>query len=159
MAMKVIEGGLNAKGLRFAVVVSRFNSFISDRLLDGVFDCLKRNGALDKDIQAFRVPGSFEVPLMASHLAKSGKYDAIVCVGAVIRGATPHFDFISSEMTKGIAQAMLDSGMPVSYGVITTDTLEQAIERAGSKAGNKGFDAALAAIEMANLLREADAVK
>lgn len=159
MANKVIEGGLNAKGLRFAVVVSRFNSFISDRLLAGVFDCLHRNGALEEDIRAFRVPGSFEVPLMAKHLAGGGTYDAIICVGAVIRGATPHFDFISAEMTKGIAQVMLDSGMPISYGVITTDTLEQAIERAGSKAGNKGFDAALAAIEMANLLREADAAK
>lgn len=159
MAHKVVEGGLNAKGLRFAVVVSRFNSFISDHLLSGAFDCLQRNGALDKDIRAFRVPGSFEVPLMAKRLAENGKYDAIICVGAVIRGATPHFDYISSEMTKGIAQAMLDSGMPISYGVITTDTLEQAIERAGSKAGNKGFDAALAAIEMANLLREADALK
>jgi len=159
MAKKIIEGGLNAKGLKFAVVVSRFNSFISDRLLAGVFDCLQRNGCLEKDIRAFRVPGSFEVPLMAGHLAKSGAYDAVICVGAVIRGATPHFDYISAEMTKGIAQAMMETGLPISYGVITTDTLEQAIERAGSKSGNKGFDAALAAIEMVNLMREADAHK
>jgi len=159
MANNVIEGGLNAKGLRFGVVVSRFNSFISDRLLSGVYDCLQRNGALEKDIRAFRVPGSFEVPLMAKHLAASGKYDAVICVGAVIRGATPHFDYISAEMTKGIAQVMLDSGLPISYGVITTDTLEQAIERAGSKSGNKGFDSAMAAIEMVNLMKAADAAK
>jgi 6,7-dimethyl-8-ribityllumazine synthase len=159
MANNVIEGGLNAKGLRFGVVVSRFNSFISDRLLSGVYDCLQRNGAQEKDIKSFRVPGSFEVPLMAKHLAASGKYDAVICVGAVIRGSTPHFDYISAEMTKGIAQVMLDSGLPVSYGVITTDTLEQAIERAGSKSGNKGFDAAMAAIEMVNLMKAADAAK
>ena len=159
MANNVIEGGLSAKGLRFGVVVSRFNSFISDRLPSGVYDCLQRNGAREKDIKSFRVPGSFEVPLMAKHLAASGKYDAVICVGAVIRGATPHFDYISAEMTKGIAQVMIDSGLPVSYGVITTDTLEQAIERAGSKAGNKGFDAAMAAIEMVNLMKAADAAK
>ena len=134
-------------------MVSRFNDFINKRLLDGALDALARHGAEDKKISVIKVPGSFEIPLMAKKLADSGKYDAIICLGAVIRGATPHFEYISAEVTKGIAKVTLDSGMPISFGILTTDNIEQAIERAGTKSGNKGWDAALAAIEMVNLLK------
>jgi 6,7-dimethyl-8-ribityllumazine synthase len=150
---KMIEGALHAKGIRFGVVVARFNDFINKRLLDGTIDALARHGAEEEMITVVRVPGSFEIPLMAKKLAGSGNYDAIICLGAVIRGATPHFEYISAEVTKGIAQVALDCGIPVSFGILTTDTIEQAIERAGSKSGNKGWDAALAAIEMVNVLK------
>jgi 6,7-dimethyl-8-ribityllumazine synthase len=150
---RVVEGALQAKGMRFGIVVSRFNDFINRRLLDGALDALARHGAEEGMITVARVPGSFEIPLMAKKLAASGKYDAIICLGAVIRGATPHFEYISSEVTKGIAQVALESGLPVSFGILTTDTIEQAIERAGTKSGNKGWDAALAAIEMVNVLK------
>jgi 6,7-dimethyl-8-ribityllumazine synthase len=150
---RVLEGALQAKGIRFGIVVSRFNDFINKRLLDGALDALARHGAEEGMITVARVPGSFEIPLMAKKLAASGKYDAIICLGAVIRGATPHFEYISAEVTKGIAQVALESGMPVSFGILTTDTIEQAIERAGTKSGNKGWDAALAAIEMVNVLK------
>ena len=150
---KVIEGTLKAEGVKFAIVVSRFNDFINQKLLDGALDGLSRHGAEDKNISIIKVPGAFEMPLMAKKLADSGSYDAIICVGAVIRGATPHFEYISAEVTKGIAKVTLDSGLPISFGVLTTDNIEQAIERAGTKSGNKGWDAALAAIEMVNLLK------
>ena len=151
---KVIEGTLNAQGVRFGIVVSRFNDFINAKLLDGALDALSRHGAVDEHITVIRVPGSFEIPLMAKKLADSGNYDAIICLGAVIRGATPHFEYISAEVTKGIAKITLDSGLPISFGILTTDNIEQAIERAGTKSGNKGWDAAMAAIEMVNLLKE-----
>jgi 6,7-dimethyl-8-ribityllumazine synthase len=150
---KVYEGQLLAADLKFGIVVSRFNEFITQKLLEGALDALKRHGASDEAIEVAWVPGSFEIPLMAKKMAESGKYDAVICVGAVIRGSTPHFEYIAAEVTKGIAQAALTTGVPVIYGVITTDTIEQAIERAGTKAGNKGFAAAESAIEMANLLR------
>ena len=150
---RVIEGILTAKGVKFGIVVSRFNDFINKRLLDGALDALSRHGAEDENISIVKVPGSFEIPLMAQKLADSGKYDAIICLGAVIRGATPHFEFISAEVTKGIAKVTLDSGIPVSFGILTTDNIEQAIERAGTKSGNKGWDAALSAIEMVNVLK------
>jgi len=149
-----LEGKLIAKGLKFGIVVSRFNSFIGDRLLEGAVDALKRSGADEKDCTVARVPGSFEIPLAAKRMAKSGRYDAIICLGCVIRGATPHFTYISAEVTKGIASLSLESEIPVAFGVLITDTIEQAIERAGTKVGNKGFDAAMTAIEMANLLKE-----
>jgi len=142
MAKKVIEGALNAKGMRFSIVVSRFNDFINSKLLDGALDALSRHGADDDNISIVRVPGSFEIPLVAQKLANSGNFDAIICLGAVIRGATPHFEYISAEVTKGIAKVTLDSGIPVSFGILTTDNIEQAIERAGTKSGNKGWDAA-----------------
>jgi len=151
---KVIEGTLNAQGIRFAIVVSRFNDFINAKLLDGALDALSRHGAEDEHVVTIRVPGSFEIPLMAKKLADSGNYDAVICLGAVIRGATPHFEYISAEVTKGIAKVTLDSGIPISFGILTTDNIEQAIERAGTKSGNKGWDAAMAAIEMVNLLKE-----
>lgn len=150
---KVIEGNLSAKGLKTAVVVSRFNDFIGERLLDGAVDTLLRSGAADADIEVVKVPGSFEMPVIAKTLAKSGNYDAIICVGCVIRGSTPHFDYVAGEAAKGIAKVALDYECPVSFGVITADNLEQAIERAGTKSGNKGRDAALTAIEMANLIK------
>ncbi|HOW56257.1 MAG TPA: 6,7-dimethyl-8-ribityllumazine synthase [Syntrophorhabdaceae bacterium] len=150
----VREGKLNAKGFRFAIVVSRFNSFITDRLLEGALDALKRHGADEKKIDVYRVPGSFEIPLAAKLLAKKKEIDAIVCLGAVIKGATPHFHYVASEVTKGIAQSSLDAGKPISFGIITSDSIEQAIERAGTKSGNKGYDAAMSAIEMVNLIRE-----
>jgi 6,7-dimethyl-8-ribityllumazine synthase len=153
---KFIEANLLAEGRRFAIVVSRFNDFISDKLLSGALDALVRSGANDADIEVVRVPGSFEIPLIAKKLAAGGKYDAVICLGAVIRGSTPHFDYVSAEVSKGIAAAGMDTGMPIIFGVITTDTIEQAIERAGTKAGNKGWDAAVSAIEMANL---ADLIK
>ena len=152
--MKIYEGKLLAKGLRFGIIVSRFNDFICDRLLGGALDALKRNGADEDAIDIFKVPGAFEIPLMAKKAAGSGRYDAVICLGAVIRGSTPHFDYVASEVSKGVATVSLETNIPVTFGVLTTDTLEQAIERAGSKAGNKGWDSALAAIEMANLLKE-----
>ncbi|HUT84529.1 MAG TPA: 6,7-dimethyl-8-ribityllumazine synthase [Thermodesulfobacteriota bacterium] len=152
--VKSIEGKLKAEGLRFAIVASRFNDFISRRLIDGATDALLRHGADEKNIEIVRVPGSFEIPLVAKKVAGSKKYDAVICVGAVIRGATPHFEYISAEVAKGIAQVSLESEIPVAFGILTTDNIEQAIERAGTKSGNKGWDAALSAIEMANLLRE-----
>lgn len=151
---KILEGKLIAKGLKFGIVLSRFNNFICERLLEGALDALRRNGAEEEDISVVRVPGAFEIPLFTKKLANSGRFDAIICLGCVIRGATPHFAYIATEVTKGIANIALESGVPVSFGVLITDTIEQAIERAGTKIGNKGFDAALSAIEMANLLRE-----
>jgi len=151
---KVLEGKLSAAGLRFAVIVSRFNDFISSRLVDGAVDALVRHGAEEKEITLLKVPGAFEIPLVAKKVAGSGKYDAVVCLGAVIRGATPHFEYVAAEVSKGIAAVALESNVPVTFGVLTTDNLEQAIERAGSKAGNKGYEAAVAAMEMANLFRE-----
>ena len=150
---RVIEGDLQGQGLKVAIVVSRFNAFITDRLLEGAMDGLRRHGVEDKDILVIKVPGSFELPLGVRKAAK-GKADAVIALGALIRGGTPHFDYLSAEVTKGIAQVTLDSGVPVAFGVLTTDTIEQAIERAGTKAGNKGFEAALSAIEMAKLLRQ-----
>jgi 6,7-dimethyl-8-ribityllumazine synthase len=152
--MKTFEGKLSAQGLRFGIIVPRFNDFICDRLLGGALDALRRSGADDEDVDLFRVPGSFEIPLMAKKVALTERYDAIVCLGAVIRGATAHFDYVASEVSKGIALVSLEAGIPVTFGVLTTDTIEQAIERAGSKAGNKGFESAMAAIEMADLLRQ-----
>jgi len=152
--IKSFEGRLIAKGLKFGIVLSRFNSFISDRLLEGALDALRRSGAEEEDIKVARVPGAFEIPLVAKKMAKSGQFDGIICLGTVIRGATPHFAYIASEVTKGIAALSLESEIPVSFGVLVTDTIEQAIERAGTKVGNKGFDAAMTAIEMANLLKE-----
>ncbi len=151
---KVIEGKINAQGIKFGIVVSRFNDFICDRLLAGALDALLRNGAEEKDIEIIKVPGAFEIPQVTRKLALAKKYDALICLGAVIRGATPHFDYIAAEVSKGIAMIGLESEIPISFGVLTTDNLEQAIERAGTKAGNKGWDAALAAIEMVNLYRE-----
>ncbi|MDK2849128.1 MAG: 6,7-dimethyl-8-ribityllumazine synthase [Desulfuromonadales bacterium] len=150
----IIEGKLNAAGLKFGVIVSRFNSFICDRLVEGALDALVRHGAADADIDILRVPGAFEIPVAAQKAAASGRYDALICLGAVIRGSTPHFDYVCAEVSKGVAAVSLDSGMPVSFGVITTDSIEQAIERAGTKAGNKGSDAAMTAIEMVNLFKE-----
>lgn len=152
--MKIIEGKLNAKDLRFGIVVGRFNEFISSKLLGGALDALKRHDADDKNIDMAWAPGSYEIPLIAKKMAKSGSYDAIICLGAVIRGATPHFDFVANEVAKGVAQAGLETEVPIIFGVLTTDSIEQAIERAGTKSGNKGFDAAMAAIEMANLMKE-----
>jgi 6,7-dimethyl-8-ribityllumazine synthase len=151
--MTTYEGKLNGQGLRFALVVGRFNELISGRLYEGALDCLKRHDVADGDIDAAWVPGAFEMPLVAGRLARSGRYDAVVCVGAVIRGGTPHFDYVAGEAAKGIAKASLDSGVPVVFGVLTTDTIEQAVERAGTKAGNKGWSAAATALEMANLLK------
>jgi len=152
--MVEINGKLEAKGINFAIVVGRFNSLITEKLLEGAVDCIVRNGGSKENITVVRVPGSFEIPLTAKKLAKTGKFDAIICLGAVIRGATPHFEYVASEVTKGIAQVSLEMEIPVSYGILTTDTIEQAIERAGTKMGNKGFDAALTAIEMVNVLKE-----
>ncbi|MCU0571978.1 MAG: 6,7-dimethyl-8-ribityllumazine synthase [Syntrophobacteraceae bacterium] len=152
--MKVYEGKLLAQGLRFGIVISRFNDFICDRLLGGALDALKRSGGSEEQIDVFKVPGAFEIPLLAKQVAVSGRYDAVICLGAVIRGATPHFDYVASEVSKGIASVSLETSIPIAFGVLTTDTLEQAIERAGSKAGNKGWDAAMAAIEMVNLIRQ-----
>jgi 6,7-dimethyl-8-ribityllumazine synthase len=151
---KTLEGKLVAKGLKFGIVLSRFNNFIGERLLEGALDALHRSGAEEEDCSIARVPGAFEIPLAAKKMAKSGRYDAIICLGCVIRGATPHFAYIAAEVTKGIASLSMESEVPVSFGVLITDTIEQAIERAGTKIGNKGFDAAMSAIEMANLLRE-----
>jgi len=150
---KNFEGLLLGKGLKFGLVVSRFNDFITAKLLEGAQDALVRHGVRQEDIDVARVPGAFEIPLAAQRLAQTKKYDAIICLGAVIRGGTPHFEYIASEVSKGIARVGLDTGLPVSFGIITADTLEQAIERAGTKQGNKGFDAAVDAIEMASLLK------
>ncbi len=149
-----ITGKLDASGLKTAIIASRFNDFVTARLIEGAIDCLLRHGSGETDITVVRVPGSFELPLAAKKTASSGKYDAVICLGALIRGQTPHFDYIAAEVTKGIAQVSLDTGLPVTFGVITADTLEQAIDRAGAKAGNKGFEAALGAVEMADLLRQ-----
>jgi len=147
------EGKLEAKGLKFGIIVSRFNSFISERLLEGAVDALVRHGADEKSIHVARVPGAFEIPLATKKMAEAGKYDAVICLGAVIRGSTPHFDYVAAEVSKGVASVSLDSGVPVAFGVLTTDTIEQAVERAGTKAGNKGFEAAVTAIETVNLLK------
>ena len=156
MSIKSIEGDLNVRSTRFALVVTRFNSFIVESLLDGAVDALKRYGAEESDLQIIRVPGAFEMPLVVQKLAQSKRYDAVIGLGAVIRGGTPHFEYVAGECTKGIAQASMQSGVPVAFGVLTVDTIEQAIERAGTKAGNKGAEAALSAIEMVNLLRQLD---
>ncbi|MCX6151907.1 MAG: 6,7-dimethyl-8-ribityllumazine synthase [Ignavibacteriales bacterium] len=150
----VIEGKLSAKNYKFAIVVSRFNDLISQKLLDGAIDCLNRHHADLNSVDVIKVPGSFEIPLAADKLAGTKKYNAVICLGAVIRGATPHFEYIASEVTKGIAQTSLKYGVPVTFGVLTTDSIEQAIERAGTKSGNKGWDAAISAIEMADLMTE-----
>jgi 6,7-dimethyl-8-ribityllumazine synthase len=151
-----IEAKLLAEGKKFALVVSRFNDFITDRLVGGAVDALLRSGAITDDIDIVKVPGAFEIPLVAKKMAKKGKYHAIVCLGAVIRGATPHFEYVSAEVTKGIAMVSLEFEIPVIFGIVTTDTIEQAIERAGTKAGNKGWHAAISAIEMANLIQDID---
>jgi 6,7-dimethyl-8-ribityllumazine synthase len=151
--MHIHEGKLEAGELRFGIVVARFNEFISNKLLSGCLDALRRHGTSEEHIELAWVPGSFEIPLIAAKMAKLAKFDAIICLGAVIRGDTPHFNYVSAEVSKGIAQVMLETGIPVVFGVLTTDTLEQAIERAGTKGGNKGFDAAMTAIEMANLMK------
>ena len=153
---RILEGMLAAEGLRFALVVGRFNDFMSGRLLEGALDALLRHGAVDADITVVKVPGAFEIPSAAGKCAASGTYDAVICLGAVIRGATPHFDYVAAEVSKGVAAVALESRVPVTFGVLTTDTLEQAIERSGSKAGNKGFEAAMAAVEMANLFKQFD---
>ena len=152
--MATYEGHLVAKGLKFGIVVSRFNEFISTRLLDGAMDALKRHDADMESVDVAWVPGSFEIPLTAAKLAESGRYDAVICLGAVIRGSTPHFEYVAAEVSKGIARVTLEKGIPAAFGVITADTIEQAVERAGAKQGNKGWQAALTAVEMANLLKE-----
>jgi len=151
---KIVEGQLTAEGLKFGIIISRFNDFIGGKLVGGALDALVRHGADDKDIEIFKVPGAFEIPLTAKKVALSKKFDAIICLGVVIRGSTPHFDYIAAEVSKGIAAVGLETETPVIFGVLTTDTIEQAIERAGSKAGNKGWDAASAAIEMVNLYKQ-----
>lgn len=152
--MKTLEGKLVAKGIRVGIVAARFNEFITSKLLSGAMDGLVRHDVQEEDIHVTWVPGAFEIPLIASKMAKSGKYDAVICLGAVIRGSTSHYDYVCSEVSKGIAAVGLDSGIPVLFGVLTTENIEQAIERAGTKAGNKGYDCALSAIEMVNLIRE-----
>ena len=153
---RIIEAKLLAKGKKFGIVTSRFNNFISDRLVEGAVDALLRSGAEDKGIDIVKVPGAFEIPLITKKMAEKGVYDAVICLGAVIRGATPHFDYVSAEVSKGIAMVSLGSNIPVIFGILTTDTIEQAIERAGTKAGNKGWSAGIAAIEMANLIEVVD---
>ena len=152
----IIEAKLLAEGKKFALVASRFNDFITDKLVGGAVDALVRSGAATQDIDIIKVPGAFEIPLVAKKMAKKGKYHAIICLGAVIRGATPHFEYVSAEVTKGIAMVSLEFEIPVIFGIVTTDTIEQAIERAGTKAGNKGWHAAISAIEMANLIQDID---
>lgn len=154
--MTKFEGKLIGKDLKIGIIVSRFNEFINKKLLEGAIDCLTRHGTKEEDIDIFWVPGSFEIPLTAKKVANAKKYNAVICLGAVIRGATPHFDYVSAEVSKGVAKVGLDSDKPVIFGVLTTDTIEQAIERAGTKVGNKGWDAALSAIEMVNLFRSID---
>jgi len=154
MAVKIYEGNLISKDSKFGIVIGRFNEFISSKLLGAAVDGLKRHGSAEEDIDVAWVPGAFEIPLIAQKMASSGKYDVVICLGAVIRGSTPHFDYVANEMSKGIAKVSLDTGIPVVFGVLTTDNIEQAIERAGTKAGNKGYDAAVTAIEMVNLLKE-----
>ena len=153
---KFHEAKLIAEGKKFALVVSRFNDFITEKLLSGALDALIRTGAADQDIEVVKVPGAFEIPVVAKKMAKSNRFDAIICLGAVIRGSTPHFDYVGTEVSKGVAMVSMESEIPVIFGVITTDTIEQAIERAGTKAGNKGWDAAIAAVEMANLFEIID---
>jgi len=148
---KVFEGMISGEGRKFGIVVSRFNEFVSLRLLEGAMDCLRRHGAADGDISIAWVPGAFDIPVVAKRMGDSGSYDAVVCLGAVVRGATPHFDYVAAEVAKGIAQAGMQSGVPTTFGIVTADTLEQAIERAGAKAGNRGWDAARAAMELADL--------
>ena len=150
---KTLEGKLSAAGLRFALIVSRFNDFVVGRLQEGAIDAIVRHGGDEKNIEIIKVPGAFEIPLIAKKAAKSGKYDAVICLGAVIRGATPHFDYVAAEVSKGIATVGLETEIPITFGVLTTDNIEQAIERAGSKSGNKGWDAAVSAIEMVSLLK------
>lgn len=150
---RILEGNLNAAGLRFGIVVSRFNDFITSRLLAGAEDAIRRHGGDLDLVDVAWVPGAFEIPLVAQRMAASGRWDAVICLGAVIRGSTPHFDYVASEAAKGVAQAMMQTGVPISFGILTTDTIEQAVERAGTKAGNKGFEAAVTAIEMANLMK------
>lgn len=147
------EGSLDAKGHTFGIIVSRFNSFITERLLEGAIDAIVRHGGSDADIHVARVPGAYEIPLAAQKMAATGRFDAVICLGAVIRGSTPHFDYVASEVSKGVASVSLESGIPVTFGVLTTDTIEQAVERAGTKAGNKGFDSAMTAIETINLFK------
>lgn len=152
--MKCIEGELHAKGLKFGIIVSRFNDFITGKLLEGAKDALLRHGAKEDDIDVVKVPGSFEIPLVAKKMAVKGAYNAIICLGTIIRGATPHFEYVASEASKGIASASMETGIPMAFGIITSDTIEQAVERAGTKSGNKGWDAAITAIEMAQLLKK-----
>ena len=151
---KIFEGKISAEDFRFAIIVSRFNDFISSRLVEGALDALKRHGATDEQVSLVKVPGAFEIPHTAKKLVESNRYDAIICLGAVIRGSTPHFEYVAAEVSKGIANVGIESKIPVTFGVLTTDSLEQAIERAGSKSGNKGWDAAIAAMEMVNLFKE-----
>jgi len=151
---RTLEGKISAEGYRFGLIVSRFNDFISSKLVEGAVDALKRHGANEEQLLLVKVPGAFEIPLAAKKLAESGKVDAVICLGAVIRGSTPHFDYVAAEVSKGIAMVALDTKVPVAFGVLTTDNLEQAIERAGTKSGNKGWDAALAAMEMVNLFKQ-----
>ncbi len=152
--MKIFEGELQAKGLKFCIVISRFNEFITGKLLDGAMDALIRHGAKEEDIDIVKVPGSFEIPVIAKKMALKGVHNAIICLGTVIRGATPHFDYIAAEVTKGIASASMETGIPIAFGVLTCDTIEQAVERAGTKSGNKGWDAALTSIEMAQVMKK-----
>ena len=154
MAHRTIQGQLNSSGMRFAIVASRFNDFVTSRLLSGALDALERTGTAEADITVVRVPGSFEIPLAAKKLVQTKKYDAVICLGTLIRGETPHFDYISSEVTKGIGSVSLESGIPVAFGVLTVDSVEQAVDRAGMKSGNKGFEAALSAVEMVSLLKQ-----
>ena len=153
----MLEGQLTAQGLRFAIVVSRFNSLVTQRLLEGALDALRRHGADENAITVVYVPGSFEIPLVAKRLAQSGAFDAVICLGCILRGDTPHFEYVANEAAKGIAQVALETGVPTIFGVVTADTLEQALERAGAKAGNRGFEAAMTAMEMANLMRQLSA--
>ena len=155
---RVFEGKLLAEGKKFALVASRFNDFITEKLIGGAVDALVRSGAKEADIEIAKVPGAFEIPLVAKKLALKGRYDAVICLGAVIRGATPHFEYVSAEVSKGVAQIGMETGVPVIFGIVTTDTIEQAIERAGAKAGNKGWSAGMAAVEMVNLLEAIDQV-
>ncbi|MCK4234356.1 6,7-dimethyl-8-ribityllumazine synthase [candidate division WOR-3 bacterium] len=152
--LKVTEGKLDAKGLRFGIVVSRFNRFITERLLEGAIDCIKRHNGDVRDISIFWTPGSFDLPLVAKKIARPKKFDALICIGAIVRGDTPHFDFVAQEASKGIAKVSFETGIPATFGIITADSVDQAVERAGLKAGNKGWDAALSAIELANLLKK-----
>ncbi len=155
--MQTIEGNFNCGGARFALVVGRFNSFITERLLQGALDALKRSGAVEEGMTVVRVPGAWEIPLTVKALAKTGKYDAVICLGAVIRGDTPHFDYVAGQSASGLAALALETGLPIVNGILTTNTVEQAIDRAGAKSGNKGFDAAMTAIEMVNLLKQVSA--
>jgi 6,7-dimethyl-8-ribityllumazine synthase len=152
--MKIIEGELQAKGIKFGIVMSRFNEFITGKLLEGARDALIRHGAREEDIEVVKVPGSFEIPMVAKRMASKGAYNAVICLGTVIRGATPHFDYIAAEVSKGIASASMETGIPIAFGIITCDSIEQAVERAGTKSGNKGWDAAVTAIEMAQVLKK-----